>query len=224
MRFTVIFTISFFTIALLLGVIESFYYQNSLEKIRTQDVFSHLEMVTKLKVKQIDQLLKEMKSKDINIVLNKDAMSRLAKITENTEGLLDNGEVYVINKNGYLLTPSRFLNGENKGVLTQKMNNKSSLKCLSGVYGGDVDNVHNVEKEKVMIFEDYRGEKVLGYHEYLSEVKWCVVSKIDKSQIFGSGDKTSKPFAVIILTIYAVAFVGFLFGRYLDKKYKLKKR
>lgn len=225
MKLTIIFTISFFTVALFLGIGESFYYQNSLNRILKQDVFSHLKMITELKVNQIEKLLTKTGWNEVDVESNKVLMSRLTKITEDTTGLWNKGEVYVVNKNGYLLTSSRFLSGENRGILTQKVSAKNSMECQRDTYGwNESGGVYIISKNSATIFKDYRGEEVFGYHIYLPRFQWCVVSKVDKDQILGNGHNTPKPLIIVIFTIYTIAFIGFVFGRYLDKKYKLKKR
>lgn len=85
------------------------------------------------------------------------------------DALGGSGDIFMVNEDGYLLTPTRYLGEEN--VLTKQFQTEGVKKCLAG-------------EEGTGVYTDYRGVKVFGAFKY-EELKaalgyhWCVISKID---------------------------------------------
>lgn len=92
------------------------------------------------------------------------------------------GETYLIDKQGYMLTESRFVPYLKKVGLVEKGTTlelklinpetgkltKSVSECLKGYEGYDGDG-----------YLDYRGVKVIGFWKWISELDWGVVAEID---------------------------------------------
>jgi hypothetical protein len=93
-------------------------------------------------------------------------------------------EVYLINKNGYMLTESRFTDALELGGLIEKRttlelkvinpdtNNLTlaAKKCIAGGKGF---------KDSGYGYMDYRGTRVLGYWIWMKEYNWGVIAEID---------------------------------------------
>ena len=77
-------------------------------------------------------------------------------ITKDRTGLGKTGEVYLINRDYYMITPSRFVDD---AILKQKVNTQESREWpeLSG-------EEEKTEREEIDIYEDYSGKKVFGTH------------------------------------------------------------
>jgi hypothetical protein len=96
----------------------------------------------------------------------------------------DTAEIYLINKNGYMLTESRFTDALELGgliekrttlelaVINPKTNNLTlaARKCISGGIGFN-DSGYG--------YMDYRGTRVLGYWIWMEEYNWGVIAEID---------------------------------------------
>jgi hypothetical protein len=96
----------------------------------------------------------------------------------------DTAEIYLINKNGYMLTESRFTDALELGgliekrttlelaVINPKTNNLTlaARKCISGGKGFN-DSGYG--------YMDYRGTRVLGYWIWMEEYNWGVIAEID---------------------------------------------
>ncbi|MCP5004609.1 MAG: hypothetical protein GY941_11830 [Planctomycetes bacterium] len=96
----------------------------------------------------------------------------------------DTAEIYLINKNGYMLTKSRFTDALELGSVIEKRTtlelkvtnpNTNSLtlaatKCIAGGKGFN-DSVYG--------YVDYRGTRVLGYWIWMEEYSWGVIAEID---------------------------------------------
>lgn len=78
------------------------------------------------------------------------------------------GESYLINKNGYFITESKFEPGH---TLKEKIETYGASKCLKG-------------KNGVGEYVDYRGKMVLGAYYWIPERKWCLIAEQDRSEAF----------------------------------------
>ncbi len=94
------------------------------------------------------------------LVINFDADKELFKITIDRTGLGETGEVYLVNKDGYMITPSRFIDDV---ILKQKVD----LRYLEHFEPSDT-----LPKEDVDIHRDYRGIEVLSVHTHIPEMTW----------------------------------------------------
>ncbi len=105
-------------------------------------------------------------------------VNALNEITTDRTGLGQTGEIYLINKDGYMITHSRFI-PEKATFLEQKVDTINSRNCL-GIAGGN--SIEHEGHEPVIVFEDYRGAEVLGVHAHIPEVQWCLLTEIDESE------------------------------------------
>jgi len=102
-------------------------------------------------------------------------LDELNAIVMERAGMGDTGEIYIINKDGYMITPSRFIVNT---FLKQKVDTENAKMALS-----------HKTKEHVMsgdrmfrVFPDYRGVPVLGTHEYIPRMRWGVLAEIDEEE------------------------------------------
>jgi hypothetical protein len=97
------------------------------------------------------------------------------------------GEIYLINKNGYMLTDSRYTDTlkirnlvERRTTLELPVVNPitddltyAARNCIAG---GEGFNAHG--------YMDYRGTKVLGYWIWMKEYNWGIIAEIDLAEAF----------------------------------------
>ncbi|HLF17935.1 MAG TPA: ATP-binding protein [Candidatus Omnitrophota bacterium] len=94
----------------------------------------------------------------------------LNDITADHAGLGETGETYIVNRQGYMITDSRFLpNAE----FRLKVNTPATQDCFTG-------------KAAPSIYKGYRGSKVLGVQKYLPDQDWCLISEIGITEAFES--------------------------------------
>jgi len=130
----------------------------------------------------------------------------LQKITMDRTGLMETGEIYIVNREGLLITPSRF-NGSS--ILAQAVNTENLESCFGG------------EKGSLTVFKDYRGEDVIETYEYLQEMDWCIFAKIDMSEV-ESGQRRLFINGFLFpsfVFIFLVSFVAYFVGRFYGKKF-----
>lgn len=117
-------------------------------------------------------------------------------ILKSAVGLGETGEAYIVNKDDFMITGSRFL-GDNV-ILRQKIKNKALQKARKG-------------KDVLGIFRDYRGVPVLGYYSKNEHFKailgldWVFVVEIDLDEAFAPVYQLRNAISIIsVVTILAV--------------------
>lgn len=105
------------------------------------------------------------------------------------------GESYLINKEGYFLTESKFEPGY---TLKRKISTRGALECLKGQNG-------------VGEYIDYRDKKVLGAYFHIPEMNWALMVEQDSSEAFQEMHRLRKIIFIIslITTFVIVAFTFF---------------
>ncbi len=127
------------------------------------------------------------------------------------------GETYLINKEGYMISESKFLSSlKDFGLVKQRTTLELKLidpftdnftegvaECLKGGTGYDADG-----------YIDYRGKTVLGFWQWLPELEWGIIAEIDKDEWYGSVKKLHKiTFSILFLLTLAVVSFAFVFGK-----------
>ncbi len=163
----------------------------------------------------------------LGVIVIKIRSESLSKITEGKTFLGESGNLYIVNKDLFLITPSKFLKGENKGVLTQKVDTENTRECFEDgeKYYDPVSKRMKEHTDKILIFEDYRGEEVLGTHEYIGEMGWCLIVEVDRKEILLPEKEEVFFHYFVFLSIIIVIFslLGYLIGNLMDRKYSIKK-
>ncbi len=134
----------------------------------------------------------------IGVLINDHSLDSLSEITINRAGMGKTGEVYLVNREGIMLTKSRFIGGT---PLKQVVDTEPIRKiALEG-------------KEMTGIYPDYRGVPIVGASAYIPEYGWTLLSEIDKAEAFAP-IRTMGIIAIIIGIISAsvVTGVGIIFA------------
>jgi len=130
----------------------------------------------------------------------------LYHITAERTGLGKSGEIYLVNKDGFILTPVRF---KEEAILKQKV----AKEVLKDYYEAQ-DNHAMTHKHTVSEYRDYRGVKVLGFSVCIPEMHWLLLAEIDKSEALA-------PLAKIKILFGLTAIIGialvWLFGSRISK-------
>lgn len=168
-------------------------------------------------------VLDEKTGEVIGVIVAEISLKELIDIMTDRIGLGETGEVYVINKDKLLITPSRFFDNS---IMAQKVDTENSQKCLSDIEEyiskGEIfsHTQHNYENDP-MKFLDYRGENVLGAHDIIPEMNWCVLAEIDESEALGIPKRqvVNKNIAVSFFSIIGLTLAGFVLGGRLEEVY-----
>jgi len=134
-------------------------------------------------------------------------------------GIGETGETYLVNKEGYAISPLLFVED---AVLKWKIDSVNSRNCFSHEHEKEI---RWEEHEEIQEFLNYRGEKVLGVHAYIPETQWCLLAEINEEEILGNQRAVFQKTAltIIITLVIVVTLIGFFIGKFIDKRVVLKK-
>lgn len=129
------------------------------------------------------------------LVINFDADKELFKITTDRTGLGETGEVYLVNKDGYMITPSRFIDDV---ILKQK---------VDLIYTEEENSVSpdTLLQEKIAIIRDYRGIEVLSVHTHIPEMEWSMFAEIDTQEAFAPVTQLTYTLLLIFVIILFIS-------------------
>ena len=138
-------------------------------------------------------------------------VSGLNKITAARTGLGKTGEIYLVNCDGYMITTSRFVKDSS---LKLRIDTEITRKCFADArkYG------LRRHLHEPTVYPDYRGVNVLGQHEHIHDMKWCLCAGIDQKEAFASLDSI-RLIALILfcLTVFASWLIGGMVSRALSR-------
>ncbi|MCD6298639.1 MAG: response regulator, partial [Deltaproteobacteria bacterium] len=143
----------------------------------------------------------------LGVVVGRINMRKLYEITACRTGLGKTGEIYVLNRHGYMITPSRFINDT---FLKLKVDTENARKCLDDVSKFGT----KTHEHEAFIYTDYRGIEVLGVYNHVPEMQWGLIAEIDKSEALAPLNKIKITFFIILLFVPLAAWLaGILFSR-----------
>ncbi|GBE05840.1 sporulation kinase E [bacterium BMS3Abin10] len=133
-------------------------------------------------------------------------LGKLDEITTDRTGLGKTGEIYLVNKDGFMITPSRF---QKNTFLKQKVDSWNFKTAR-------INRGKNLTDEiKAAIFPDYRGVKVLGTYQYIPQMDWVLLAEIEESEAFAPMKRLKAIFVILMLFIPLTAW---LTGAFVAKK------
>jgi len=110
-------------------------------------------------------------------------LSALNQIILGRTGLGETGEIYLVNKEDYIITPSRF---KEEIAFKQKVDTENSRNCFNAKeHISERGKQEHIGDGAVMMFKDYSGVYVLGTHVYIQEMDWCLLAEIDEAEAIG---------------------------------------
>ncbi|MGR3301715.1 MAG: cache domain-containing protein [Candidatus Scalindua sp.] len=128
----------------------------------------------------------------------------------------DTGETYLVNKEGYMLTESRFTKHlkkigrvKKRSALEMKLLDPETGKltagvrqCVAGEDGSDAKG-----------YNDYGGVSVLGVWQWLPEYNWGVITEIDKTEAYGAAYNLKNIVIALLLAIaFPILLIAYLVG------------
>lgn len=148
----------------------------------------------------------------LGIVVRRLSPVTLFRITTGRTGLGQTGEVYLINKDGYMITPSRFIDDV---TLKQK---------VDLIYREEENSVSpdTLLKDKIAIIKDYRGIEVLSVHTHIPEMGWHLIAEIDVQEAFSPVSKlTNTLFLVLLIILFFVIFLSSFITRTISRPLRI---
>ena len=168
--------------------------------------------------------LRDSRTKEfLGVLAAKVSTASLENITGARAGLGKTGEIYIINKYGYMITSSRFKQG---APLKQKVDREAGCVYCHGA-GTDTEKKKILpreiktafsEHEMLYVFPGYRGIAVLGAYEYILEMDWGVLAEIDAKEVFAPLTKMALFFFIVFS---AVSFIAWGLGTWIGRSITL---
>ncbi len=145
----------------------------------------------------------------LGVVVARVSMKELNRITTDRTGLGETGEIYLVNKDGYMITPSRFAKDT---FLKQKVDTENVKNCFK-----DVERFGAVEHEAVLC-KNYLGEDVLGTHDHIPEMNWGLLAEISEKEAFAPIAKITHTMLSILALLSALGgILAILISRTITK-------
>lgn len=155
--------------------------------------------------------IREAKTKRLlGVLISEVGITSLNKITTERKGLGKTGEIYLINKDSYMITESRFIDDT---FLKIKVDTENARNCFEPEKEEDHGHVHGIGD--ITVSPDYRGVTVLGTHYYIEEMGWGLLAEIDEKEALAPLAKLKFIFVAIILLVPAISW---LIGSFITKK------
>ncbi len=114
----------------------------------------------------------------LGVLVARSDLTDLSEIACDKTGLGKTGEIFIVNKEGYMITPSRF---REDTFLKQKVD---TLNAGHSVL--QKDKKLTSRKHALNPFRSYRSAMVLGAHAYIPQMQWYLCSEIDKKEALAS--------------------------------------
>ena len=135
--------------------------------------------------------------KFVGVVVIRISTERLNEITVDRTGLGETGEIYLVNRDGYMITPSRFVND---AFLKRKVDTENARSCIGdGQLFGTQEH-----KSEVILCRNYLCSDVLGVHAYIPEMKWRVLAETSAKEAFAPVARLTH----MMLSIFAALLIG----------------
>ena len=152
------------------------YFINGKEGTYIKDAY-YSETSQKKSIAISSPILDEKTNEVLGILVAGIETKELDRIMLDRTGLGETGEVYLVNRDYLMITPSRF---EEDTFLKKRVDTENVRNCfLHSEYSGSSEEV-----KEISIFQDYRGVPVLGTNEYIPEMQWGLLVEIDASEAF----------------------------------------
>ncbi len=143
----------------------------------------------------------------LGVLVARVRLNELNNIVAHRVGMGDTGEIYIVNKYGYMITPFRF---KEDAVLKQRVDTEQVQKAWL-----HKDREHVLPKDKrVDVFPDYRGVPILVTHGYIPQMQWAVLAEIDAKEALAPLAKIRLFFLPIL---FIVSIAAWLLGNIIAK-------
>ncbi|MDK1030847.1 MAG: PAS domain S-box protein, partial [Planctomycetia bacterium] len=141
----------------------------------------------------------------LGVVVARHELTGLNSITTDRTGLGETGEIYLINKDGYMITPSRFAEDTFLKLKVDTENARHSFlpEDESTVHGSDIH-----------VFPNYEGTAVLGAHTRIEGMGWRLLAEIGEKEALAPLARLKLLYGgIAVLAPLAAWLIGFLVSR-----------
>ena len=143
------------------------------------------------------------------LIVDYDAERGLFKITTDRTGLGETGEIYLVNKDGYMITPSRFIKDTFR---KQKINTETTWDWFRAI------ELFEAHEHEAVIYKNYLGTEVYRVYVHIPGMDWCLVTEISEEEAVAPiAELTRRMLSILaFILIIGVAF-SFMLSRMITK-------
>ena len=149
----------------------------------------------------------------LGVIVARVRLNDLNNIVTNKTGMGKTGEIYIVNRYGFMITPSRTT--EN-AVLKQRVDTENVRRAR--LHKGRKHALSEEKEETANVFSDYRGVQVLGTHTFIPRMQWAVLAEINAEEAFAPlADLRLVFFLILFITVNAAWLSGIYIARFISK-------
>ncbi len=128
------------------------------------------------------------------------------KIVADRTGMGETSDIYIVNKDGFMITPSIF---KTDTFLNQKVDTENTREAFEDYikYISDTGKIKEHE-EKHFVYESYNGVRVVGTHAYIPELNWILVVEINIKEVFAPLYQLRNVFIVLMILIPLIVWLA----------------
>ena len=146
----------------------------------------------------------------LGVIIVKVDLKSMYEITTDITGLGQTGEIFIVNREGYMITPSRF---KKDTFLKQKVDTLNVEHCRI-----HKDRNHISRNQALNLFRSYRGTMVLGTHAYIPEMQWLLCSEMSEREAFAPLFRVKILFVIVMIFAPMGAWlIGIIFSGIISK-------
>ncbi len=141
-------------------------------------------------------------------IINFAAAKQLFPIIADKTGLAHSTDIYLLNKDHYLISPLPY---EDK-ILERKIEPEQINLC----YSDHIENkIPEMDLKELMPYNNYLGKKVLGTHSYISLLKWFLIVEVNEAEFMRPVIKYRNilliTFSIILILSLGVSYIFSIF-------------
>ena len=140
-------------------------------------------------------------SEMVGVILTSTHMNDLDAITTDRIGLGETGEIYILNMDGYMITPSRFTDDT---FLEQKV--------ATGHLGDEPKDLKNIGEgeygHELITCKNYLGTDVIRTHTHINEMSWILIAEMSEEEAFAPITGLARTMLIILAVLTVGGAVG----------------
>ncbi len=133
----------------------------------------------------------------LGVVVMRYSMEGLDEITTDRTGLGETGELYIINKEGYMITPSRFVNDT---FLKQKIDTETTWDWFRTIEIFEAPK----HKHEAVLYTNYLGTEVLRVQVLIPTMGWYLVAEIREAEAFAPIVELARRMLSLLALIFVI--------------------
>ncbi|MCK4619164.1 MAG: response regulator [Desulfobacterales bacterium] len=137
----------------------------------------------------------------LGVVAIRVLMEELNKLTTDRTGLGETGEIYLVNKDGYMITPSRFADDT---FLKQKIDieNTRDISTRIRVFG------KQEPKKREVLSRNYLGADVVGVCVHIPMMNWTLIAEMAEKEAFAPVARLTQKTLSILVLLFVVGILA----------------